>query len=306
MLNTVNSPLTGGKVKKVGAISTALIQRNIKAQYRIVGSEISKMFNGIPFVDILECEDTGYKFYYPFFDAGEAFYNKIGREKDYYAVHRWEFDVALEYIEPVNKICEIGAGYGYFPDFLIGHKAITKDKYSGIELNANAVEVSRRKGYEMSNLLIQDFCKIHEQEFDVLCFFQVLEHVRDVDSFMRSALKVLKSNGKLLIAVPNNDAFVMKYDYLKGVGNVPPHHVGLWNRQSLVNMGKHYGLRLLTVKEQTLPPNLAGYYYMLKIKRKLGWLAPLIVLPTRWLVKIFLKRISYRISGPYIFVAFEK
>jgi 2-polyprenyl-3-methyl-5-hydroxy-6-metoxy-1,4-benzoquinol methylase len=84
----------------------------------------------------------------------------------------------------------------------------------------------------MSNLLIQDFCKTHKNEFDVVCFFQVLEHIKDVDSFMRSSITILKNKGKILIAVPNNDAFVMKYDYLRGVGNVPPppphhHHVGL-------------------------------------------------------------------------------
>jgi SAM-dependent methyltransferase len=158
----------------------------------------------------------------------------------------------------------------------------------------------------MSNLLIQDFCKIHEEEFDAVCFFQVLEHIRDVDSFMRSAIKILKNKGKLLIAVPNNDAFVTKYDYLKGVGNVPPHHVGLWGKQSLINTGQYYGLKLLAIKEQPLPQNLAGHYYTLKMKKSLGAIASLIVPVTRWLVKIFLKRQAHKLLGPTIFVAFEK
>jgi hypothetical protein len=72
--NISNSPITGGKTKKVGEISTTLIKRNIKAHYCMVSAKISEMFNGLSSISILECEDTGYKFYYPFLDAIEAFF----------------------------------------------------------------------------------------------------------------------------------------------------------------------------------------------------------------------------------------
>jgi hypothetical protein len=118
MSNIINSPITGGKVKNAGTIPTALIKKNIKACYKMVRSEIAEILSGLSAISILECEDTGYKFYYPFLDAGEAFYNKIGREQQYYSTNRWEFGVALDFICTADKICEIGAGYGYFPDFL--------------------------------------------------------------------------------------------------------------------------------------------------------------------------------------------
>jgi hypothetical protein len=71
-------------------------------------------------------------------------------------------------------------------------------------------------------------------------------------------------------------------------------------------MGKYYGLNLLSIEEQTLPGNLAGHYYTLKMKERFGIFASVIVPATRWFVKIFLKKKVHTISGPYIFVAFEK
>jgi 2-polyprenyl-3-methyl-5-hydroxy-6-metoxy-1,4-benzoquinol methylase len=294
------SPITGGKTKKVGEIPTKLIKKNIKKQF---GLDMSDVFKDLSFTSILECEDTGYKFYYPSLHIDEeAYYNKVGRTKGYYSPLRWEFHLALDFINPQDKVCEIGSGYGAFLDIL-------KENHincQGIELNTNAVEVLTKKGHSASNSLIQDFCKTHAEEFDVVCFFQVLEHIHDVDAFMKSVLRCVNGGGKILIAVPNNDAFVMKYDYLRGAGNIPPHHTGLWGKESLINMGKYYGLKLLNVIEQPLPAHLAGYYYSLKVKKKFGALASIIVPATRWFVKIFLKKIAHDISGPYVFVAFEK
>jgi hypothetical protein len=71
-------------------------------------------------------------------------------------------------------------------------------------------------------------------------------------------------------------------------------------------MGKYYGLKLLSIKEQPLPRHLAGHYYTLKMKEKLGVSALIMVPATRWFVKIFLKRKAHTLLGTYIFVAFKK
>ncbi|GHV68690.1 hypothetical protein FACS1894199_16330 [Bacteroidia bacterium] len=296
----IKSPITGGKTKKVGEIPTKLILGNIKKQFKL---DMPELFEGLSFISIMECEDTGYRFYAPILKLDEeSFYNRIGRNEGYYSSSRWEFELSLNFIKPQDKICEIGSGYGAYLDML---KEKGFDCY-GIELNSNAVDVLRRKGHQASNTLIQDFCKTHEEEFDVVCFYQVLEHISDVDLFMQNTLKIVKWGGQILISVPNNDAFVMKYNYHKEAGNVPPHHVGLWGKQSLINLGNHYGLKLLNIVEQPLPKSYAGYYYSLKVINKFGKLASIIVPLTRWLAKIFLKRRTHKILGPYVFVAFEK
>jgi 2-polyprenyl-3-methyl-5-hydroxy-6-metoxy-1,4-benzoquinol methylase len=299
-MQQIKSPITGGAIKKVGEIPVPLILKNIKKQY---GFDMSVCFEGIPIISILECEDTGYKFYHPFPSIDEeALYNKISRNKNYYSPLRWEFPIALSYIHPDDKVLEVGCGYGAFLDILFKENIV----HQGIELNRHAVEIATQKGHIVTNSPIHDFCREHAEKFDVVCLFQVLEHISDVNAVFCDLLTIIKEGGRLIIAVPNNDAFVTRFDYLSGAGNVPPHHVGLWTKQALINLGKYYGLKLLAIKEQPLPKHLAGHYYTLKMKKMLGCFAPIIVLPTRWFVKIFLKKKAHNLLGPTIFVAFEK
>lgn len=295
------SPITNGKVKIVQKIPVSLILGNIKKQY---GYDMSESFKGITEISVLECEEIGYRFYYPFPEIDEEqFYNKTGRQEAYYPQSRWEFSIALEFMRPNDNILEIGSGYGGFLDIL-SNKGFSS--YQGIELNQKAIEVIRNKGYKITDSLIQNFSQYHNEEFDIVCMFQVLEHINDVDSFIRNCLKVLKKNGKLIIAVPNNDAFVMQYDYLSSAGNLPPHHIGLWREESLKKIGIYYGLKLISVEKETLPSSLLGYYYTLKMKKILGNFANLIVFPTRWLIKLFFKGKTNKILGPSILIVFQK
>jgi 2-polyprenyl-3-methyl-5-hydroxy-6-metoxy-1,4-benzoquinol methylase len=299
-MKQIKSPVTGGKTKKVGELPVSLILKNIKKQF---GFDMADCFDGLTNVSILKCEDTAYMFYHPFPVMDEqAFYNKAGRKGNYYSTFRWEFPIALNYIHPTDKVLEVGCGYGAFLDIL----AAKNIEHQGLELNQHAVEVATQKGHTVSNLPLHDFCKEHAGEFDDVCLFQVMEHISDIHATFSDLLTIINGGGKLIIAVPNNDAFVTKFDYLKGAGNIPPHHVGLWTKQAFINVGNYFGLKLLTIQEQPLPINLAGHYYTLKLEKAWGKAAPLLVLPTRCFVKPFLKKITQDLLGPSIFVTFEK
>lgn len=95
----------------------------------------------------------------------------------------------------------------------------------------------------------------------MVCSFQVLEHIADVKSFIESSLKALKKGGRLVVAVPNNDVLFFKYrnlrfqnnHYLKTLLlNLPPHHMGLWNPRSIVNLASIYNLKLEALFKEPL------------------------------------------------------
>lgn len=77
--------------------------------------------------------------------------------------------------------------------------------------------------------------------FDTVCAFQVLEHVYDVRGFMTDLSALVKPGGRLIIAVPNNEPYIRRFNPYNA-WNCPPHHVGLWNRASLEAMGRLFGL----------------------------------------------------------------
>lgn len=64
------------------------------------------------------------------------------------------------------------------------------------------------------------------------CTFQTLEHIFEVGSFFEALRRLLKTGGRLIVAVPNSEPYLERFNKY-ATFNTPPHHVGLWNRQSL-------------------------------------------------------------------------
>ena len=90
------------------------------------------------------------------------------------------------------------------------------------------------------------------EEFDIVCAFQVLEHIDNVKSFIDSSLQILKKGGKLIIAVPFNNPYLFRNDILNTL-NMPPHHMGLWNKKAFMNMDKFFPMCLEKLIIEKLP-----------------------------------------------------
>jgi 2-polyprenyl-3-methyl-5-hydroxy-6-metoxy-1,4-benzoquinol methylase len=103
--------------------------------------------------------------------------------------------------------------------------------------------------WQIVNQYVQDYAKEHRDEFDLVCSFQVLEHIADVNSFIESKVACLKKGGKLIISVPNNDSFIKKNF---AALNMPPHHMGLWTKESLIYLTKIFPLELIDIHLEDL------------------------------------------------------
>jgi SAM-dependent methyltransferase len=101
---------------------------------------------------------------------------------------------------------------------------------TGIELNSYTANISRQEGLEIFDELIEDHAARRPEYYDVITSFQVLEHVFDVKNFIEFSLKALKPGGKLILSVPNNEPYFLRHNIYETL-NLPPHHMGLWNRE---------------------------------------------------------------------------
>lgn len=238
---SVRSPLTGGVTTQVDAFDVGVINE----AYKDSGLDVSEYFSGLREVAIRKCHDTGYRFAYPPSVAGEAgFYDDLYRpeegkeQRDY---RRWsaDYQFAFDRIIPGERLLDIGCGFGYF----LG-RAAEKADAQGVDGNPHAVEKCLARGLNVHFGSIQSFAVDHAESFDTVCFFQVLEHIYETGSFLSSALSVLKPGGRMILAVPNNEPFYRRYDKYS-TWNLPPHHVGYWNKASLEAMGDHFGLTLV-------------------------------------------------------------
>jgi SAM-dependent methyltransferase len=235
MKEIICSPLDldSNRIKLIETFSA----KKIISNYEKLGIHVERFFDSES-IYLFECFNTGYRFYYPFKTIGDAdFYKDLSMNRVNYYSERWEHKQALKIIKNGDTVLEIGSGFGVFLKMLKSVNVIG----SGLELNSHAVQKCIEEGLDVKQKLIQDLD--NKTLFDKVCYFQVLEHITEVHSFIEASIKALKVGGKLIIGVPNNNPYLFRFDKYHTL-NLPPHHAGLWNRKSLNSLEKVFPLKL--------------------------------------------------------------
>lgn len=190
------------------------------------------------------CKNCGLVFYNYHLPDSEELYQALESQTIYYPAFRMEYGKATEIIESIKpyNLIEIGAGDGSF----LGRIQHIVPRVVGSEYNSHAAQVCREKGFEIYS---QDILKIDEQ-FDVVCHFEVLEHVFETKIFMEQTLRLLKKGGKLIIGTPDPDGIlsvVGEYEL-----NLPPHHQFDFSKQSFDWLAKEFNLKIYDYQKSEL------------------------------------------------------
>jgi len=200
--------------------------------------------------DLADCEcvllcrgrESNLRFFWPPTLAGQgSFYAKLMAKPQYYTPEKWEHAIALESLPPGQRVLEIGCGDGLFLAMLkrAGHRAV------GLEINAEAIRAGTAAGLDIRHATIEQFAATCPESFDVICAFQVLEHVTDPRSFIDSALRCLRDDGLAIFAVPNGDGVFSSLDVAL---DMPPHHMLRWNTAAFQYLTKLFPLVLDDVR----------------------------------------------------------
>lgn len=174
----------------------------------------------------LRCPRCTLEFFAPRLLGDSAFYQALARHDWYYMQEKWEYEEAMRDVGPGERVLEVGAGAGAFLEKLrrAGVSA------TGIELNEAAVRQARERGLDLRHVALEEF-EAAGQGYDVVCSFQVLEHLASPRQFLQRCLQLLRPGGRLIISTPNQASFLLR-DAPLGVLNMPPHHQSRWARRA--------------------------------------------------------------------------
>lgn len=132
----------------------------------------------------------------------------------------WYHEIFFEESLPVKKILDIGCGRG---DFI---KVAENKGYlvAGIDFDETNIEIARRN-FGLKNVYattIEEFLSENpKKRFDIITFFEVLEHLPDPRSFIKNVKKLLAQEGYIVVSVPNRKRFINTIAYL----DKPPYHL---------------------------------------------------------------------------------
>jgi 2-polyprenyl-3-methyl-5-hydroxy-6-metoxy-1,4-benzoquinol methylase len=158
-----------------------------------------------------------------------------------------------------GRILDIGAGVG---DFLSVCKNDGWDTI-GIEPSDKAKTIAKSKGV----LFVENVSELESNSFDVITMWHVLEHVPDLENQIRELKRLIKSNGKIIIAVPNFKSYDAKhYKEFWAAFDIPIH---LWHF-SKTAIQKLFAVQNLEL-QKVLPMKFDSFYVsLLSEKYKTG------------------------------------
>lgn len=139
----------------------------------------------------------------------------------------------------VGKILDIGCGVG---DFL--HTMESKGwETTGIEPSKEAQAIARKR-MKAQLFSPEEIEQLQDQSFDLITMWHVLEHVEDLNNELTELKRLIKPNGRIVIALPNYKAYdAQYYKQYWGAYDVP-RHLNHFNKKTITKIFNTKGLEL--------------------------------------------------------------
>ncbi|MFA6365064.1 MAG: class I SAM-dependent methyltransferase [Candidatus Paceibacterota bacterium] len=226
-------------------VSSAHIKES-NIQCCVCGSTEVKFFTRKESCDLYKCKQCGFIFVYPapgsvshiysedYFSGAKGGSGYIDYEKDKEAM-RDTIEIYLDEIEKLmptrGKLFDIGAATGTFLE------AASRRGWqvSGVEISDYAASKAREKNLNVQTGLLENL-EFKEAPFDVITMWDVLEHLPNPESTLKSINKLMKPKGLIAINTPNAGSLfarVMgKYWHLI----VPPEHLSYFSVANLTKL----------------------------------------------------------------------
>ena len=187
-------------------------------------------------------------------------------EKAYHFVRNIALKKKLKLINSfktdAKELLDIGCGTG---DFL----SIAKNanwNVTGIEPNEQARKIANSK----TNNSVYNNMQLHqlkENSFDVITLWHVLEHLPNLEMHVYRLERLLKSNGKIIVAVPNYKSYDAAYYKSFWAAYDVPRHLWHFTKESIKILFSRYDMKV----EKILPMKFDAFYVsLLSEKYKTG------------------------------------
>ena len=223
----------------------------------------------------------------------------------FYERNRIRFLRNKRYLQSQSKVLDVGCSTGMF-------LRVLKDQ--GYQ-NVVGVDVSQEQVTHCREVnKIQAYKNLYEipagEEFDLISLYAVLEHVPNPIEVLQQSVERLKSDGHLIIDVPNYRSVYRVLSRKKWLWLIPPVHLQYFNPRSMEKMARNAGLEIsyASTKSTSTYTYILAYHIFERLKRDMpdtslaaSRMKLIIVSATELLMRILLSPASLlmRLSGTH-------
>ncbi len=132
------------------------------------------------------------------------------------AAARYKF--ASKYIKNGMKIVDLGSGTGYGMKILNNKQC----KKVGLDISQDAISFAKNKYGKYASFYKRSVIntKLKNEEFDIACSFEVIEHLKNPRGLLKEVVRILKKDSVFILSTPN-----AKISSPNGKFNSPYHEV---------------------------------------------------------------------------------
>lgn len=129
-------------------------------------------------------------------------FNNIARDYDYWKKRNWYYyenlkRILKEFIPPQSRVLDVGCGTG---DLLAALQPI----YGvGIDISEEMIKVARQKHQSRGNLFFYQSGDEQQEKFDFIIVVDVVEHVENLEDFIKNLSKFCHEQSKIIILMAN-------------------------------------------------------------------------------------------------------
>ena len=205
-----------------------------------LGIDVSGLLDDRQVVGLWQSDKSDLQFFHPIVTGDEDLYAQLRRRPWYLQPDKWEFREAARHLGRFEQVLDLGAGAQAFRAF------VGPECYSALDPYADSATASR-------------------EAYDVVCAFQVLEHVANPLAFVAEAKARLKPGGRLFLGVPRRDSYLAALrDFPL---DLPPHHVTRWSSRALEVLARAAALRVEAIAASPLEPWELPLCWMARLER---------------------------------------
>lgn len=143
---------------------------------------------------------------------------------------------------PSKSILEIGCAYGH----LLRKFASSGHEVEGLELLEDAVNYCFNNGIKIYNSSIEEF--VSHKKYGIIISTHVVEHLTDIDSYIKKTNSMLESGGLNIIVTPNGNSLFFRILHKYWTYSTPDEHNAFLTPESVRVLAERHNSNIWVIK----------------------------------------------------------